>query len=89
MARVIPMNHSLAMVTRAPRSMSLAIYDREEVSIDEDKESMDKGNNVRYLKINWIDVVTECQVQSRIICYQGSSAEMIRNPKEQYWISIR
>jgi hypothetical protein len=56
---------------------------------DEDKELMDEGNNVRYLRMNWIDDMTECQVQSRIICYQGSSAEMIRNPKEQYHMSLR
>jgi hypothetical protein len=33
--------------------------------------------------------MTKCQVQSRIICYRGSSAEMIGNPKEQYRTSIR
>jgi hypothetical protein len=30
---------------------------------DEDKELMDEGNNVRYLRINWIYTTTECQVQ--------------------------
>jgi hypothetical protein len=39
-------------------------------------------NNVRYLRMNSIDVMTECQVQLRIICYPGSLAEIIRNPKE-------
>jgi hypothetical protein len=30
---------------------------------DEDKELIDEGNNVRYLRMNWIDNMTECQVQ--------------------------
>jgi hypothetical protein len=31
----------------------VTIYGRQEVSIDdEDKESMDEGNNVRYLRMN-------------------------------------
>jgi hypothetical protein len=30
---------------------------------DEDKESMDEGNNVRYLSMNSIYTTTECQVQ--------------------------
>jgi hypothetical protein len=30
---------------------------------DEDKESMDEGNNVRYLRMNWIYTTTECHVQ--------------------------
>jgi hypothetical protein len=31
----------------------VTIYGREEVSIDdEDKESMDEGNNIRYLRMN-------------------------------------
>jgi hypothetical protein len=35
-----------------------------EVSIeDKDKELMDEGNNVRYLRINSIDDMTECPVQ--------------------------
>jgi hypothetical protein len=35
-----------------------------EVGIDnEDKELMDEGNNVRYLRMNWIYTMTECQVQ--------------------------
>jgi ribulose bisphosphate carboxylase small subunit len=48
----------------------VAIYGREEVGIDdEDKELMDEGNNIRYVRMNSIDVTTECQVQSRIIYY--------------------
>jgi hypothetical protein len=35
-----------------------------EVGIDdEDKESIDEGNNIRYLRMNWIYTTTECQVQ--------------------------
>jgi hypothetical protein len=43
---------------------------KEEVSIDNKNEgSINKGNNVRYLRIYWIDIMTECQVQLRIIYY--------------------
>jgi hypothetical protein len=35
-----------------------------EVGVEnEDKESMDEGNNVRYLRMNLIYTMTECQVQ--------------------------
>jgi hypothetical protein len=30
---------------------------------DKDMELIDKGNNVRYLRMNWIDDMIECQVQ--------------------------
>jgi hypothetical protein len=61
------------------------VYGRKEVSVnDEDEESMEWRNNVRYLRMNWIDVTTECQVQFRIIRYWGSPVEIIRNPKEQH-----
>jgi hypothetical protein len=37
------------------------IYGKEEVSMhDENDESMDDGNNVRYLRMNQIDIVIEC-----------------------------
>jgi hypothetical protein len=36
----------------------------EEVDVDNDnEESMDEGNSVRYLRMNWIYPTTECQVQ--------------------------
>jgi hypothetical protein len=36
----------------------------EEVSVNnEDKESMHEENSVRYLRMNWIYTITECQVQ--------------------------
>jgi hypothetical protein len=36
---------------------------KEEVSIDNENEgSINEGNNVRYLRIYWIDIITECQV---------------------------
>jgi hypothetical protein len=61
----------------------VAIYEKEEVGGDDEYEgSMDKGNNVRYWRMNWIDITTECQVQLRIIYYWGSPAEIIGNPKE-------
>jgi hypothetical protein len=64
------------------------MYGKEEVGVDDENEGlMDEGNNVRYLRMNWIDITTECQVQLRIIYYQGSSAEMIRNPKEWHQMS--
>jgi hypothetical protein len=39
----------------------VAMYRKEQVSIDgEDEGSIGKGNNVRYLRMNWIDIMTEC-----------------------------
>jgi hypothetical protein len=64
------------------------VYRKEEVSVDdENEESMDERNNVRYLRMNWINIITECQVELRIICYRGSSAEIIRNLKDWHWTS--
>jgi CRISPR/Cas system-associated protein Cas5 (RAMP superfamily) len=52
----------------SPYTTESAVTDRrrklEEVDVDnENEESMDEGNNIRYLTMNWIDVMTECQVQ--------------------------
>jgi hypothetical protein len=39
------------------------MYGKEEVGIDYENEgSMNDGNNIRYLRMNWMDVTTECQV---------------------------
>jgi ribulose bisphosphate carboxylase small subunit len=46
------------------------VYGKEEVGVDDENEgSMDERNIVRYLRMNGIDITTECQVKSRIICY--------------------
>jgi hypothetical protein len=48
----------------------VTVYGREEVSInDEDEGSIEWRNNIRYLRMNSIDIMTEYQVQFGIICY--------------------
>jgi hypothetical protein len=61
---------------------------KEHISIDvEDEGSMNCRNNVRFWRMNWIDVTTQCEVQLSIIYYGGSLAEMIRNPATWHWMS--